>query len=115
MGRTVPLLTTEGGITHWMTEEEGGKLVFSATQDAEAILDANKAAANTNDGYSPSRELRRVATIPDIVGLKWLHEEGWWYQDPKYADRLARKLNDPDWRHLRTAPGRVGLSNGRIR
>ncbi|NJK32174.1 MAG: hypothetical protein HC927_07075 [Deltaproteobacteria bacterium] len=66
-----------------------------------------KAMATENDGYSPSRELRRVATIPAAVREMWLLQEGWDAWDGRYNDRLKRKLNDPDWRWLRTAPGRV--------
>jgi hypothetical protein len=35
--------------------------------------------------------------------------------DPAHADKLARKLNDPDWAYLRTAPGRLGVTNGVMR
>lgn len=107
--------TDQYGVTrHWKPDGEGG-IRINLSQDVETILDANKHDANFNDGYSTSRELRRVARIPAIVGQKWLIEEGWWYQDPQHADRLLAKLNDPDWRHLRTAEGRLALSNGVIR
>jgi hypothetical protein len=46
--------------------------------------------------------------------LKWLNEEGWWAMDPNCADKVAQKINDIDWQHLRTADGRVGVRNGAI-
>jgi hypothetical protein len=115
MSQTAPLITTEAGITHSMTFDEG-RIVFSASQDTDAVIEANKAMLTHNDGYSPSRELRRVASIPLVILYKWMHEEGWDPFDRRHADRLARKLNDPDWAHLRTAPGRVApLPGGGLR
>ncbi len=92
---------------------EGGVIVRTS-QDVAPLLDRNKAMANHNDGYSESRELRRVASIPAMVRLKWL-EEGWDCLDPNCADKLMRKLNDPDYAYLRTAEGRLGISNGVVR
>ena len=51
----------------------------------------------------------RVASIPYAVGLKWLAEEGWWFEDPQYADRLRRKLMCSDWQDLRTGGGNLAM------
>lgn len=99
------------GIDHWQITDGNGTRIES-TQHTDAIIEQNKAMLTHNDGYSPSRELRRVASIPYILGLKWLNEEGWWFMDPANADKLAAKLNSSDYADLRTAPGRVGVSNG---
>ncbi len=104
-----------GDVAHYSEADGEGGLIIHSSQDVSGILERNKALQTQNDGYSPSRELRRVAFIPNIIRLKWLNEEGWDCFDPACADRLMRKLNDPDWRHLRTAPGQLGLSNGRFR
>ena len=98
----------------WRPDGNGG-IEIRTSGDSEAVLDWNKAAKTHNDGYSGSRELRRVARIPTIVAMKWLEEEGWWFADPQNADRLLKKLSDPDWAHLRTAEGRLALDNGVIR
>ena len=105
----------DGAVARFWKPDGAGGVVIDLRADVEAALDRNKAMAAHNDGYSPSRELRRVAHIPDIVRLKWLNEEGWDCLAAENADRLVRKLNDADWRHLRTAEGRVGLSNGVMR
>lgn len=89
----------------WRDTEEGADIL--TVQDVGAYLDRNKAMANHNDGYTPSRDMRRVADIPAIVIEKWLREEGLDVWNPEHNDRLARKLNDPDYAWLRTAPGRV--------
>lgn len=108
------LFTSSAGIDHHMIEDENGTS-FAASAATDPVIERNKAMATHNDGYTPDRELRRVASIPYIIGQKWLNEEGWWFLDPENADKLAAKLNDPDWAYLRTAPGRVGVSNGVMR
>jgi hypothetical protein len=89
----------------WLDDGQGGAVI--SAQDVGPALERNKAMANHNDGYSPSRELRRVAFIPAIIRDKWLNEEGWdAYRPDLYLDKLKAKLNDADWRYLRTAEGR---------
>lgn len=106
----------EGDVAHYSEPDEDGGLVITSVQDVAPILERNKALQNHNDGYTPSRELRRVAFIPNIIRQKWLIEEGWdAYRPDLYGDRLVAKLNDPEWRYLRTAPGRVAYSNGKVR
>lgn len=102
------------GIDHYLVED-GDQHRFESVQATDHILDQNKRMATHNDGYSQSREMRRVASIPYIVILKWLNEEGWNALDPANADKLAAKLNSSEWAHLRTAEGRVGVSNGVLR
>lgn len=112
------LFRSSAGIDHWMVED-GRDTRFLSTQDTTEILERNKAEYTHNDGYSASRELRRVARIPYIVGLKWLNEEGWWFmdagKDPDVAVKLAQKLNSNEYEYLRTAEGRVGVHDGVLR
>jgi len=103
----LPLLPTDatGLRSDWIVNSDGTYTV-ETIQDVEPLLDANKAMANHNDGYSPSHEWRRAASIPAIVLLQWREELGG--SDPLSAENrlwLLRRLNDPDWRYLRTAPG----------
>ena len=112
MSHRTHLLTSEAGI-RWEWEHDGsGNYTIHATQDHEPILDQNKAMATHNDGYTPSRDMRRVASIPLILWLKWKNEEGWDAFNPHHSDRLMRKLNDPDYAFLRTAPGNLALVDG---
>lgn len=107
---------TPGDVAHfWRDEADGGGTVISQ-QDVGPALDRAKAMRLHNDGYSESRELRRVAHIPTAVRNLWLQTEGWDAFKPHlYPEKMAQKLNDPDWAHLRTADGRVGVSNGKLR
>ena len=102
-----PLFCSSAGIRHYWREKAGDDYEVVSFQDCAPVLEANKSAATFNDGYSPSRELRRAASIPLIVILKWLNEEGWFALDPACAGKLKEKLNSSDYRYLRTAPGRL--------
>lgn len=114
----VHLFRSSAGVDHWMIHD-GNETRFAATQDVAPILEQNKAERGQNDGYSPSRELRRAARIPYVVGIKWLNDEGWWFmdadKDPDVAKKLAAKLNSSEYMYLRTADGRLGVSNGQLR
>lgn len=77
-------------------------------QDVEPILEANKTAQTLNDGYSPSRDLKRIASIPLVIAQQWMKEDGInWMSLPKdeKAKYLRKKLNDPEYRFLRTSGG----------
>lgn len=109
----LPFLPAEhdGDVSHFWEDTDDGAVIHSV-QDVGAILDRNKAMYTHNDGYSPTRELRRVGFIPNILMEKWKNEEGWDPWDPANAYKIAQKLNDIDYRHLRTAPGHLGVTDG---
>jgi hypothetical protein len=84
-------------------EESDGKIFIHNTQDAEPIVEDNKILLSSGeDGYTASRSMRRVASLPTLLWLD-LKKKGI-VDDPK---RLAAWLNDPDNRFFRTAPGRI--------
>jgi len=83
-------------------------LIFRYSQDCDPILDNNRELqVHGGDGYSPSREWQRVASIPNVLVHKWLVEEQLDVMKPEHWARVQRKLNDPEYLYLRTAPGRV--------
>ena len=85
---------------------DDGNIIERKTQDVEPFFENNKALYNAGDGYSPSRELRRAASIPMVVVEQWL-SEGIDIFDPNHKEAVRRKLNDPENRFLRTAPGKL--------
>lgn len=104
------LLTTEAGVRHSWAEDSDGTLLFKATQDVAPILERNKAMAAHNNGYTPSKDMRRVASIPVSIQYKWLTEEGWDCLSPD-ADcqrKLCQKLDSSEYMYLRTAEFRLG-------
>jgi hypothetical protein len=83
------------------------KIVAVSEQDVEPILEANKALRG-----EPSRRQgdwgRHVATIPNVILVRWLNEE---YArgnvslrmfTAEFDQLIDRKLRDPDWAYLRT-------------
>lgn len=110
-----PLFVSSFGVRHYMRENADGTTTFAASQDTDPVIEHNKRLATHNDGYSPTRELRRVASIPFALILKWKQEEGWDAFDPACADKLAQKLNSNEYLYLRTAEGRVGATADGLR
>lgn len=100
---------TAAGLTRDYHFEEGGKMIVQHRQDVEPILDRNQALANHDDrGYSPSRELRRVASIPLTEIMKVMKKVGkFQLTDPEVKVEIKRMLNDGDFAKFRTSPGRV--------
>ena len=76
-------------------------------QDVEPILEANKAAQSMGDGWTPSRDMRRVASIPLVIWEQWILEtNGRLHNGMTKRERkrfVERKLKDPEYAFLRTA------------
>ncbi len=107
------ILDRYGNIVSYFHHDEGDNTItVGQTQDCESIIENNKRLQTMNDGYSPSRELRRVASIPFVVFERWLQDDGLtWYDYSTKMDRReqaayrARKLLSSDWAHLLTSAG----------
>lgn len=88
-------------------DRTGDVVGWENRQDVGAVLENNKANATHNDGFSPDRSLRRVASIPTIVIEKWRREYGVDVMNPEHMPKVMALLRDPDWRYLRNSPGSV--------
>ena len=84
-----------------------GDLTVHRGEDVEPALEHNKALYSLNDGYSPSREMRRAASIPMAVVEKWKNELGVDVFNPDHRPAVRRLLNSSEYLYLRTAPGRL--------
>jgi hypothetical protein len=86
--------------------DHGGAVIASTTQDVEPIL-----ARNARLRREPQRGdwARHVASIPNVILLKWLNEEharghtGLRLFTREFDELVARKLADPDWAYLKIA------------
>jgi len=81
-----------------------GVIVAETVQDVEPILERNKALRSIEQ---KSDWGRHVASIPNVILVKWLNEE---YARGNVSLRIfskefdaliAKKLDDPDWKFLR--------------
>jgi hypothetical protein len=79
----------------------GDALTIEHTQDVAPILAHNKALRGETQASDWGRH---IATIPNIVIVKWMNEEGadvLRMSGEEFGAFIRRKLDDPDWRHLR--------------
>lgn len=93
------------GITTWFDYDPATDTSYvGRVQDAEAILEVNKALAKES---SYTREGMRdawlhYATIPLLLIEKWKAEEGIDVFNKDHARRVFQKLNAPEYRYLKT-------------
>ncbi len=84
---------------------DGGRVAIEQTQDVEPILERNKM-LRTEDQHSDWG--RHVASIPNVVYVKWFNEEhargntSLQMYSPEFDLIVQKKLQDPEWAHLRT-------------
>tara|TARA_B100000989_G_C19466008_1_gene438322 strand:+ start:589 stop:924 length:336 start_codon:yes stop_codon:yes gene_type:complete len=105
---------TQGLLSDSFHDGEKG-VVHQRSVNHKPILDHNKKLYNLNDGYSPSRELKRVASIPTLVLEIWAKEyngdqnKGNWFELPKDVQTkiLKKKLNSNEYQYFKTAPGNL--------
>lgn len=88
--------------------KEDGKLVINEVQDVEPVLEANKRAQANRCDYRPHAkgEMHKVASVPLVIVQKWLNE-GIDVFNKDHWPKVKAKLNDPEYRFLRTTPGRI--------
>lgn len=111
-----PLSKALGTETSVKIDADGDATIKTEGEDAPT-LDYAKALrdqAAHDGGYVPGMtgNVKRVASIPAALQVKWLVEEGIDVYNPDHAERVMRKLNDPDYAYLRTAPGRLAMVDG---
>lgn len=89
-----------------------GKSRIISTQDVDPILENNKL-RQTHQGKAmdAAGDWWHAAHIPDIVWTKWKIEEGIDIFNKDHLTAIKRKLDDPEWRHLRTGTFRLGTSD----
>jgi hypothetical protein len=86
--------------------DRGEKLIVAETmQDVEPILERNKVLRSMTQ---QSDWGRHIGSIPNVIITKWLNEEwaagntGLRPFTPEFDLLVQKKLNDPDWKYLRT-------------
>ena len=101
----MPILSSDLEARIWETvdyDEIDDRVVIRRYQDVEPFLEANKRLQNADYASRRGEWMRHVAAIPDIIVNKWLIEDGINALKKEHWPAVRRKLNDPDWRWLRT-------------
>lgn len=98
----------DSGVERWM-HHDGERIGIETRQDVTKALDQIARVRNSWEGYRDDGEHHhhRIAHIPNVVIDQWLTEDGIDVFNPDHADRVWKKLNDPDWKKLRTSEGWV--------
>jgi hypothetical protein len=74
----------------------------------DGLLDWTKYLSNTGiDSYNKRRDMKHVACVPLSIINKWRLEEGIDIFNDDHWPRVKEKLNDPDWKFLRTGSGNL--------
>jgi hypothetical protein len=104
--------------TNYSWDEDSKTLILKRTQDCNAIIDLNKARQNENDQSWRKKEDRWMlfASIPNLFIEAWLKEGINVYnaktdrhgKPNEDMVRVLRKLEDPDYKHLKTTTMRMG-------
>ena len=101
------VLHSDNGVTStFHYDEMADRSIIQTSQDCEPIIERNKAVQSEKNDIGDWA--RHVATIPLVVAQKWMQDDGVNFLAMGKADRrkyLRRKLNDPEWRYLRTGQG----------
>jgi hypothetical protein len=81
----------------------GDRFAIEHAQDCTDIVARNRRL----QGEAQRGDFRHVASIPNVIIVKWLDEE--WRRGnavmpftPAFDEVVTRKLRDPDWAFLRT-------------
>ena len=102
------LLDVSPGKHQVFHEEPDETFTIETTQDAQEIVDSNRRKFNDyGDKLSVGKrgDWHQVASIPSTVMDQWIKEtNGAILNDPKV---LAAKLNDPNWKLLKTSPTNI--------
>ena len=87
---------------------DNGDLHVNRTQDVEPYLDFNKELQSESEKFAPT--FRQIASIPNVIIEKWINDEGapvLAMGKDEFSQFIRRKLEDPDWKYLKTTNGRV--------
>ena len=90
------------------------KIVVNEEVNIDPHLKHNKILLNQDDGYSKSRDLKRVASVPLGALQVWASEfdpssKGNWWKLPKEIQSkiLKLKLNSSEFKYFRTSQGKI--------
>tara|TARA_R110002020_G_scaffold20944_2_gene70805 strand:+ start:186 stop:527 length:342 start_codon:yes stop_codon:yes gene_type:complete len=105
---------TDKHITETFLDNDKDGIIQKRSLDIEPIIENNKKLFNQNDGYSPDKGLKRIASIPVVILEIWCKEyhkdqnKGNWFDLPRDIQKkiLREKLNSSEFRYFRTAEGK---------
>ncbi len=100
------------GLNIWFDyNEQTDETTLEYEQDVEPILELNKKKQNDPDFTQQGikQEMWQYASIPVGVQMKWLVEEGLDIYDDNAWPQIYKKLNDPEYRYLKSTNKMHGI------
>ena len=85
--------------TRLILDRADRRIIAVTEQDVDPILERNAALRSARQRSDWGRH---VARIPNVILVRWANETGLRPFTPEFNALVARKLADPDWKHLRT-------------
>ena len=91
-------------------QESDGKLTINNQQNLNPLMERNKKLYTLNDGYTKSRDMRRVASVPPLILQIWTKEYNgtnnlWGLHKDTQKKIMRTKLNINEFRYFRTSEG----------
>lgn len=83
--------------------DRDGGFQIERWQDVEPIIDRNKSLQN--EAQTWAGDWHHIGSIPNVILEKWMNEQGadvLRMSAEEFGQFIKRKLNDPDWRWLKT-------------
>lgn len=97
--------------TYWAYDDLTDTFILEYRQDVQSVLEVNKTLANateyTQQGIKD--EMWHYAQVPNSIIMKWLIEDDIDFYSEEDWPRVLAKLNDPDYRFLKTTHKVHGL------
>lgn len=91
------------GLKEWIsTDEQTGESFIRYEQDVQALLDDNRRASN--EGLDKRSDMWHVASVPNVILMKWLTEHGVDFWNPDHKDGVRKLLNSYEYSYLKRAP-----------
>lgn len=91
-------------MTQIRLDKSDRRIIVVSQDDVEGVLERNKVlrALPQKSDWG-----RHVASIPNVIVVKWLNEAWERGQDIRYLSKewdelVLKKINDPEWKYLRT-------------
>lgn len=93
-----------GAVETFEWDHSEDRAIIRRIEDVEPVIEANKREQNSgHNGYTPSKDMRKAATVPVGVIYEWLDKYGVNFFDRDHWPAVQRLLNSNEYRYLRTA------------
>lgn len=103
--------TNAFGVTRKFYSDDEGNISVETSQDLSAVKQFCNAMQLHRGKTIDSDYKNTLGLVPPVIVMKWLNEEGWFVfdadKDEAVEKKLREKLNDGEWRLLRTSELRV--------